>query len=146
MIGAKLLADLIRDEGLRLTAYKDTQGWWTIGIGHLLGKSPRMSSITEREAHALCAVDVEDATTLARQAVPAFDSLDPGRQRALVNMAFNRGDHMLESTTITPAIVAACTNGDWGAVRAAILASEWAAQVKDRATRIAALLMVGEAA
>ena len=29
-----LISDLKRDEGLRLTAYKDTVGVWTVGYGH----------------------------------------------------------------------------------------------------------------
>lgn len=138
---ATLRADLIRDEGLRLQAYRDSLGWWTIGVGHLLGGSPRMSSISAREADALLALDVEDATAIALKCIPAFPSLDPARQRALVNMAFNRGEHMVTSTEITPAIVKACETGDWNPVKAAIMGSQWAQQVKDRAARIADALV-----
>ena len=28
------------DEGLKLSIYKDTEGYWTVGIGHLLTKKP----------------------------------------------------------------------------------------------------------
>lgn len=31
--------DMLRfDEGLKLTVYTDTEGYWTVGIGHLLTK------------------------------------------------------------------------------------------------------------
>jgi lysozyme len=155
----KLKDELTRDEclggKLALDAYVDSKGYWTIGRGHLLGKSapgqpPRMSRITPGEAEALYEWDLKGALGIVRRSVPAFDMLDDVRQRALVNMAFNRGGHMVDSTTITPAINAAVKNGDWAAVRVAILGdpparppSEWATQVKGRAVRLATMLETG---
>ena len=34
---------LRNDEGLRLALYKDTEGFWTIGIGHLVTKNPSLA-------------------------------------------------------------------------------------------------------
>jgi GH24 family phage-related lysozyme (muramidase) len=142
---AKLKTELERDEGRKLAAYKDnaTPPNWTIGIGHLLGSSPRMSNITDDECDALYAFDARHAESIARSCVSAFDSLGDVRQRALVNMAFNRGNHMKESKTITPAINAAAADGDWEPVELAIAASPWAAQIGDRATRISMMLVQG---
>ena len=141
-----LKAEMIRDEGMRLDAYPDSLGFWTIGIGHLLGKEKRMTSITAAECDALYAYDIDAAEQIARECVPMFDALPAVRQRALVNMAFNRGDHMRTSTTITPAINAAVASGTpaaWEAVAAAMLSSEWAQQVGIRAKRLAGMLQYG---
>lgn len=139
----KLKADLSRDEGMRLVAYIDSTGHWTVGVGHLLGSSPRMSSISPDECDALLERDIQHATALAADCVPLFSGLDEVRQRALVNMAFNRGGHMKDSTTITPAINAAAASGDWSKVAQVIAASPWAAQVGIRAKRLSDMLANG---
>lgn len=154
MLSPELRDELIRDEGLRLLAYRDTRDFWTIGVGHLLGKGekPRMTEITRREAEALLAVDVEDAEKLVAEVFGStIQHLSTAsaeyrvRYRALVNMAFNRGGHMKTSTTITPAIKQALLDGSWVKVRKAIEASEWARQVGARATRLADMLVKGTA-
>lgn len=141
----KLLDDLVHDEGFRLVSYKDTQGYWTIGIGHLLGREKRMTRITIDEALVLCRADVDTARLVVQNSLGVFTT-DEVRMRALINMAFNRGNHMVTSTTITPAIkkaLASDTPEDWKLVTAAIVKSEWASQVKGRATRIAQALEIG---
>lgn len=143
----KLRNELIRDEGLRYTAYKDTNGYYTIGIGHLLGTFPRMTTITLSEVYALYRSDVDTALAIVKQLFITFDSLDDVRQRALVNMVFNRGSRrMSTSTTITPAIkIASQSNNaeDWKKVKLAINKSEWASQVGVRASRLANMLETG---
>ena len=139
----KLKKELERDEGRRLHAYRDSRGLYTIGVGHLVGSIPRILDVTDAECDALYFFDVRIAEAIARSSVPAFDTLDDVRQRALVNMAFNRGGHMKESTTITPAINAAAADGDWNQVTLAIAASPWAAEVGDRAERLAQMLAIG---
>lgn len=139
----KLKAELERDEGRRLHAYRDSRGFYTIGVGHLIGAIPRILDLTDDECDALYFFDVRTAESLARSCVPAFDILGDVRQRALVNMAFNRGGHMKDSKTITPAINAAAADGDWDQVTLAIAASPWAAQIGDRSTRISTMLVQG---
>jgi GH24 family phage-related lysozyme (muramidase) len=161
-VDADLRAELERDEGGRQyrggdgfwRAYTDSRGYFTIGVGHLLGDSPRMTRISDREVEALLEADVQDAVVLARSCIPLFDQLDWVRRRALINMAFNRGEHMRDSTTITPAINWAARTGVWGEVGVAILGdpiqkrspSQWATQVKDRASRLAFMLVNGRVA
>lgn len=153
----KLRDELVRDEGLKLDAYQDTNGFWTIGVGHLLGSEKRMTSITLREAYALLAVDVEDAEKMVTEVFGAVgvtkldcpcDHLmcNPNkvRLRALVNMAFNRGGHMKTSTTITPAIKKALVDDNWAPVKVAIMASPWAKQIGKRAERLADMLVTGK--
>lgn len=148
MIEPYLKAQLERDEGRRLKAYRDTStlmagGLWTIGVGHLLGGSPRMSSITDDECDALLEMDVAIAIkSLGRVFGDSLAKLDAPRMRAMVNMMFNRGEgRVKDSTTITPAIRRALasdfTAQAWVEVAKAIRASEWAKQIKDRGERLA---------
>ena len=141
----KLKEELIRDEGSTLAPYKDSKSKWTIGVGHLLGDAPRMTWITQSECEALLEYDIKSALELAKSCVPKFDSLDDVRQRALINMAFNRGNNMRTSPTITPAINKAIEDESWWLVKDAIATSPWRAQVVLRADRLSKMLETGNA-
>lgn len=56
-----LIAELIRDEGERLDAYRDSVGLWAVGVGHLLGRYQRIERITEAESRALLVADIAEA-------------------------------------------------------------------------------------
>lgn len=148
MIEPILKSQLERDEGRRLKAYLDnaTPPNWTIGVGHLLGSSPRMSTITDDECDALLTRDIEIATqSLGRVFGFPLARLGGPRMRALVNMMFNRGEeHVRDSTTITPAIKLALATDNWHPVKTAIEASPWAVQIKGRAVRLAKQFETGE--
>lgn len=156
----KLYADLARDEGERLTPYRDTNQLWTIGIGHLIDEGPdrmpRVLRITKAESRAWFEADVKWAIDLVHELFPQTDetgsfwTFEDARSRALVNMAFNRGEkHMRESKTITPAILFALQDAltqspRWGAVAVAIRQSPWATQIGKRAERLAYMLETGK--
>lgn len=135
----KLKQDLIRDEGLRKEAYKDTVGLWTIGVGHLLGTEMRMTRITNNEAMALLDSDIVDAEHALDRSVPFWAQLDSVRQRALVNMSFNLGPKLAEFVTFKKHLAA----GNWPAAVTAMLNSKWAKQVGARANRLAKLIETG---
>jgi len=83
--GAKIL---IMREGLKLKAYKDTKGIWTIGIGHTGPEVVEGLVITKEKAHELFRKDVtwaEDAVNLVK--VP----LTQNQFDALVSFVFNVG-------------------------------------------------------
>lgn len=98
----RLVDDLIRHEGLRLTVYDDAtgkpigqgdtlQGHPTIGIGrNLAGKG-----ITEKEAKELLYNDIEYFYKKLRK-IHTFNTLDELRQRVILNMAFNMGVERLK--------------------------------------------------
>lgn len=149
----KLREELIRDEGLELVAYKDTLGYWTIGVGHLLGKDARMTNISKAEAMALLDADITEATAVARKYAPElFSKLDGSffigekyswdvRARALVNMAFNLGDKLGQFKTFLGCIA----KDDWDGAGAAMMKSLWAKQVGQRAVRLRQMIVNGEA-
>lgn len=146
----KLKSDLKRDEGYRTHIYRDSVGFCTIGVGHFVGSNPRIFDLTDDEIDALLDRDIKHAMDAVRTVFPwtdygAWNAVEETRFRALVNMAFNRGERrMQESTTITPAINKAHETGDWHPVSDAILSSPWAKQIGKRAERLAFMLEYGK--
>jgi len=92
MIDPRLRRDVAQAEGLRLEAYKDTEGYWTIGYGHLMdqSKSQEGEKISEEEAEVLLTQDLERAQAQA-QTLPEFGGLGEVRQNAVVELVFNLG-------------------------------------------------------
>ena len=131
-----LLADLKRDEGLRLKPYLCPAGKTTIGIGRNLDDR----GITTEEAEYLARNDIAEAVRVCRRLFPAWDSMTDARQEALANMAFNLGERGLAKFTL---MIAAAERGDWHTAADNVLASRYAYQVGDRAKRVAAALLNG---
>jgi lysozyme len=138
-----LKEELTRDEGMRLTAYKDSVGLWTIGVGHLLGSTPRMTVITAAEADALLTADLQAAIARAKSLCPSF-GVGEGRHvrdRALVNMAFNLGNRLAGFKKF----LAAVNSNDWATAGVEMMDSQWAKQVGARAVRLRKMIETEEA-
>jgi len=121
-------AKLIEHEGEKLTPYKDSLGYWTIGVGHLID-SRRGGGITMRVSRMLLDDDINVATVHCRIAFPWFDGLDPVRQDAIVNLAFNMGIDGLKKFHL---MIAAIEQEDWEKAAYELWNSLWAKQVQDR--------------
>ena len=134
----QLRKELIRDEGLRLRSYRDSVGLWTIGVGHLLGETERMTEITFEEASALLEHDARIATATAARIIGPFD-FDSTRGRALVNMAFNLGSRLAGFRNFVAAVKAQ----DWMLAGREMADSKWAGQVGDRAKRLRKMIETG---
>jgi len=80
-----IIEQLKRDEGIRRTAYQDSLGIWTVGVGHNLRVPLSDAAIEQILADDLLAVDT------ACRALPVWYQLSPARQGVLLNMAFNLG-------------------------------------------------------
>lgn len=149
-----LRAELIRDEGERLKSYKDSLGYWTIGVGHLIdpvmGANPAPFGvdlrnggvITEVQSAQLLDRDVAEKERELDAALPWWRELDEVRQRVLLNMAFNLGIKGLLAFKNTLAMVRA---KNYAGAASGMLASKWASQVKGRADRLAAMMRTGAA-
>lgn len=166
MASEELLADLRRDEGLRLKSYPDPlsplgkamnmpasqrpPGWahlrgdpWTIGFGHTgLDVSPN-TVWTKAMADAALARDVDRHTAELNRRLPWWARLDDVRRDVLANMAFNLGVDGLLDFKNTLARVKA---GDFEGAAEGMLKSLWARQVGERARRLAAMMRTGERA
>ncbi len=127
-----LAVTLQRDEGCSLKPYKDTQGVLTIGYGLNLDEG-----ITQAEATWLLKNRCLVAAQTARSVIPGFDGLSDARKAAFANMAYNLGQTRLKGFHN---MIAAVESGDFKTASAEMLSSEWAKQVGDRATRLAAMV------
>ena len=129
---AALHQELIRDEGQRLTPYRDSLGNWTVGIGHLLKRGEKCEPITEAQCRDYLIGDVVDAEHKLDQILPGWRELGDVRQRALVNLAFNLGWGLKQFANF----LAAMGREDYASAGRHLRASKWAEQVKNRAPRI----------
>lgn len=153
---ALLETELTRDEGVRLRAYKDTKGKWTIGIGHNLddcGTAPLTRSkadvlangINQAEIDQLFAHDIAETEADLDGYIPWWRSLDPVRQRVLLNMCFNMGwgagtPHGLHTFVNTLGMI---QRKEYARAADAMLLSAWAKEVGMRANRLSAMMRNG---
>jgi lysozyme len=134
-----LLAELRRDEGVRLKPYRCTAGKLTIGVGRNLDDV----GISSDEADALLRNDVARVCSDLDARIPWWRGLDEVRQRVLVNMGFNLGISGLLGFKNT---LRAVETGDYLGAAQGMLASKWAKQVGPRAERLALMMRDGAAA
>lgn len=133
---SQLLADLRRDEGCRLQAYRDSEGWLTIGFGRLIDAGAG-GGISMAEAELLLANDVDKFIGELDRRLSWWRDLPAPAQLALANMAFNLG---LTRLLKFKKMLAALRAGDFTAAAAEALNSKWAGQVgAGRSGRIADL-------
>ncbi|BEN87053.1 glycoside hydrolase family protein [Serratia marcescens] len=97
------LFEMLRhDEGCKLTLYKDTEGYWTIGIGHLVSKNSKQEAIsilgketiTLKEAELIFSNDINTTINDIKKSPrlnKLYNSLSVNRQNALINMCFQLG-------------------------------------------------------
>jgi lysozyme len=84
-------------EGLKLTAYKDSGGVWTLGWGHVLGVSLG-DSCTEAQADQWLSEDLQVAEHAVNTLVTV--PLNQNQYDALVDFTFNLGVGSLKSSTL----------------------------------------------
>ena len=131
-----LVAQLRRDEGVRLKPYHCTAGKLTIGVGRNLDDR----GITQTEADYLLANDIAEVTAQLLEQLPWAARLDEARRGALLNMAFNLGIAGLLGFKNTLKLIEA---GKYEAAEMNMLRSKWATQVGPRATRLALQIRTG---
>ena len=143
---AQLAIELERDEAYIRHVYKDSRGYWTIGIGRLVDE--RLGGgITREEALYLKRNDIVRFKGELDKAAPWWRNLDPVRQRAVLNMTFNLGSGWITPghKKAWPNTVALLRAGNYKAAAKAIRDnSVWVGQVGDRALRIAKQIETGQ--
>jgi lysozyme len=134
-----LRAQLIDHEGLKLSVYRDSLGYLTIGVGRLID-ARKGGRITRDEAIYLLDNDIAEKIGQLRSALPWFEAQDVIRQRALVDLAFNLGTPGLLKFKNT---LAAWKRGDYDGAARGLEKSLWFKQVGRRGPRIVHMVRTG---
>ena len=134
----ELISALKRDEGLRLTAYKDTVGVWTVGYGH--AHIAPGTVWNQGKAEQMLIEDVKKHNAELLEKLPWVAGLDRVRQNVLFNMGFNLGINGLLGFKNT---LEAVRTGRYNDAASGMLKSLWAKQVKGRAVRLAQEMQTG---
>ena len=98
----KGIAALIKWEGFKTKAYKDTAGLWTIGVGHLINleteKSLLTAKLTPAEVHALLK---NDLLIYEKEVLRVIKKpLTQNQFDALVSLCFNLGGPKFSRSTV----------------------------------------------
>ena len=137
---AQLTADLREDEGEKLTAYQDSLGYWTIGVGILID-GRKGGGITKEESAMLLANRIATKTVEASQRIQGFAQLDEVRQGAVLNMCFQMGVDGVLAFNNSLALI---RNKQWEAAAAALKQSKWFTQTPARAGRVIEQIRTGK--
>ena len=138
-----LLADIKRDEGLRLHAYPDPLSGaepWTIGYGHTGPDVGRETVWTQGQADSALAADVAKVQHGLDAHIPWWRDLNDARQDVLVGMAFNMGVTGLLNFHHA---INDMQGGNFASAANELLDSKWAQQVHERAARLATQMATG---
>jgi lysozyme len=96
-------------EGLRLAAYQDVGGVWTIGYGHTGKGVSRGRTITQAEADELLRADIQWAVDCVNKAVTV--PINQNQFDAMVDFTFNVGCGAFRSSTLLRRLTAGDTIG-----------------------------------
>ena len=135
----ELIEQLRLHEGVRSKVYLCSEGYETIGVGRNI--SPSGIGLSDDEIAYLLANDIARCEKEIAERFDWFDDLDPVRQDALVDMAFNLGISRLAQFQN---MIAALAEERFDDAAAEALDSKWARQVGQRAQTVAAMIRTGE--
>lgn len=136
----KLTDELINDEEVRKSAYKDHLGYLTIGVGRLID-ARKGGGLTSDEIEYLLKNDIRRTALGLSEHLPWVNSLDDARHRALINMAFQMGVSGLLKFKNTLRLIKA---GQYEKAADNALKSLWARQTPKRAKIVTEMIRTGE--
>jgi GH24 family phage-related lysozyme (muramidase) len=130
------MAQLKIDEGYRNDTYYDSQGYLTVGIGHLVKPGDNLKFgdvLTDAQVTEIFNKDYADHAEAAQRVVPGLADMPENIQCAIINMTFNLGEKGLSKF---PAFISLIENGDYEAAANSLTTTLWHTQVGNRALRI----------
>lgn len=128
-----------RHEGRVPHAYQDSEGYWTIGVGHLIDQR-KGGGLPPHIIDYLLRYDLERVLAQARQ-LDVWDDLDEVRRAVIVDMIFNLG---MNGFLGFRRMRAAMESGDYEEAAREMLDSKWARQVGRRALTLAGMMRTGQ--
>lgn len=153
-------------EGRKPKKYPDSEGYWTIAVGHLIderkgGSLPTFIAIAlahrgldvykgdampEDLIDQLLDYDIDVHTKLIERFQPWVKGLDPVRHAVMVDMCFNLGPEPFDHDGFKdwPMFCEQVRTGQYAKAAANMRSTLWAKQVKTRATRLATMMETGQ--
>lgn len=132
----KLIDQLKSNEVYQKFPYHDSVGILTIGYGRNLDHV----GISKAEAEVLLENDMSIALSDCARYINCFESLDDIRKCILINMCFNMGiNKLLQFKTM----IGALEEKKYETAANAMIDSEWAKQVGDRAKNLSLMMIYG---
>ena len=131
------------EEGKRNRPYLDSEGYWTIGIGHLMedqSPSNKNFSIDDNLVYKMYELDLQNKIDDLDRALPWAKELDPVRYMCLLDMCFQMGIGGLLSFKNTLRFI---QQGNYDQAAKNMLVSKWAKQTPNRAKRRADEMRTG---
>ena len=137
---------IIRHEGWKNKAYKDSLGKWTIGVGHLIGdgSSPgeyEGRTLSNNEIWNLFEQDFATHVNLAKK-TPGYDKANIQGKAAMVDLAYNMGQWWDKWPNTAKKLIAA----DFKGAAEDLQNSKWYTQVGQRGAEIVSMIASAGAA
>ena len=124
-------------EGLRLDKYIDSEGYPTIGYGHLIESGESMPDrITQQRADSLFDDDYKHHKDAASK-IPGYENASGQQKAALIDLTFNMGPAWANGF---PAFKRAFAAGDYNKAADELIDSQWYGQVGRRGPTIVNLI------
>lgn len=127
-------------EGFRSSAYRDSEGFLTIGYGTMIDER-KNGGITRPEAAVLLHNRLRVVVDELNKSIPWWNKLDEVRCLVLVDMAYNLG---VEGLLFFHQTLKAVENGDWEAAARGMEHSLWYKQVGRRSVRLVKMMRTGQ--
>ncbi len=143
---ARLLEELMLDEGVIHEIYNDHLGYPTFGVGHLITEKdeehgkPLGTPVSEERVTECLNADVDIVCAELDKNMEWWRGLNDTRQRVMANMCFNLGYPRLSKFK---KFLAAVQEEDWETAAVEMMDSKWATQVGDRAVRLREKMLNG---
>ena len=133
----RIKKQVIANEGMRKTAYKDTLDNWTTGVGHLIRLPDEEylieKELTDIEVDQIFTTDLNQAIDDARKFIDA-DTIPEEAFEVVIDMAFNLGlPRLMKFQNFQQAL----NEKDYKRASREMLDSVWAKQLPNRSKRLA---------
>lgn len=136
---------LLKHEDMKNVPYKDSEGHWTVGVGHKITDKATLEKLnkgetinySDEQVMNLFNSDLQTAKSGAQQNFSGFNSYSPNLQDALISMNFQLGT---EGTRKFKDFRAALAKGDYETAKAELDDSDWAKQTPTRVEYLKAVI------
>lgn len=135
-----LVKQLTLDEDKRKHVYKDSLGFFTIGVGRLVDSRKPDGGLRDDEISFMLTNDLDDRLNALHSRIYWFERLDDPRKGVLVNMSFQLGVDGLLKFRNTLELV---KQGKFHEAADEMMDSTWARQTPNRAARLSEQMRSG---